>query len=107
MLTVTDQAATAIKGLIQQSEVPDGGLRIYAEPLEGDQASLELALTPQPGPGDQVMESEGALIYLETNAAAFLDDKVLDAAPEGDGVRFSINQQGGPDASQDGAGQPG
>ncbi|MGH2734326.1 MAG: hypothetical protein ACRDKZ_02000, partial [Actinomycetota bacterium] len=94
VLTVTDQASTAIKGLIEQSEVPDGGLRIFAEPLEGDQASLELALTPSPGPGDEVMDSQGALIYLETNAAAFLTDKVLDAALEGDGVRFSINEQG-------------
>lgn len=96
MLTVTEEAATAIKGLCESAEAPEGaGLRIYAQPVDEERASLELALTPEQGPGDQVVKEAGATIYLEPNAAAYLNDKILDADAEGEQVRFSINEQEG------------
>lgn len=108
MLTVTDEAATAIKGLCESPEAPEGsGLRIYAQPINENQASLELALSPEAGPGDQVLEASGATIYLEPNAAAFLEDKVLDAEAEGEQVKFSINEQGSGESDPSSNGAPG
>ncbi len=93
MLTITADAATAIKGIVETADVGGGGLRIYAEPQNDSEASLEIALAPEPGPGDQVIDAEGATIYLEPNAADFLDDKQLDADVEGDQIRFSVIDQ--------------
>lgn len=102
MLTVTTQAASAIKGLIEKSEVEDGGLRIHAQPVDESQATLELSLTTDPQPGDKVVASQGAEVYLEPAAAAFLEDKKLDASLEGEQVRFNIDEQAAPPADQDG-----
>ncbi len=93
MLTITTDAATAIKGIVDSADVEGGGLRIYAEPQNDSQASLEIALTPEPGSGDEVVDAEGATVYLEQNAAAYLDDKQLDADIEDEQVRFSITEQ--------------
>lgn len=93
MLTITADAATAIKGIVETADVGGGGLRIYAEPQNESEASLEIALAPEPGPSDQVIDAEGATIYLEPNAADFLDDKQLDADVEGDQIRFSVIDQ--------------
>ncbi|MGH2826892.1 MAG: iron-sulfur cluster biosynthesis family protein [Actinomycetota bacterium] len=93
MLTITTDAATAIKGIVDSADVEGGGLRIYAEPQNDSQASLEIALTPEPGAGDEVVDAEGATVYLEQNAAAYLDDKQLDADIEEEQVRFSITEQ--------------
>ncbi|MGH2698691.1 MAG: iron-sulfur cluster biosynthesis family protein [Actinomycetota bacterium] len=93
MLTITTDAATAIKGIVDTAEVEGGGLRIYAEPQNDNQASLEIALAPEPGPGDKVLDAEGAPVYLEQNAADFLDDKQLDADVEGEQIRFSVTEQ--------------
>ena len=93
MLTITADAATAIKGIVETADVDGGGLRIYAEPQNDSQASLEIALAPEPGPSDQVLDAEGATVFLEPNAADFLDDKQLDADVEGDQIRFSVIDQ--------------
>jgi iron-sulfur cluster assembly protein len=93
VLTITPDAATAIKGIVDSAAVEGGGLRIYAEPQNDSQASLEIALTPEPGAGDEVVDAQGATVYLERNAAAYLDDKQLDADIEDEQVRFSITEQ--------------
>ena len=93
MLTITTDAATAIKGIVETADVDGGGLRIYAEPQNDSQTSLEIALAPEPGPSDQIIDAEGATIYLERNAADFLDDKQLDADVQGDQIRFSVIDQ--------------
>lgn len=93
MLSVTDNAATAIRSLTAQPEVPEGaGLRIATDPGAG---SLTLSLAPEPGEGDQVLDTSGARLFLDTEAAELLDDKALDAVQAEDGVQFSLVQQPG------------
>ncbi|GAA3740735.1 iron-sulfur cluster biosynthesis family protein [Leifsonia bigeumensis] len=93
MLTLTENASTLIKNLADQTTVADAaGLRISAE---ADSANLSVDLTPEPEPTDQVIESAGARVFLEENAALALDDKVLDAQlDEAGAVRFAIGQAG-------------
>ncbi|MGH2749516.1 MAG: iron-sulfur cluster biosynthesis family protein [Actinomycetota bacterium] len=93
MLTITTDAATAIKGIVDTADADGGGLRIFAEPQNDNQASLEIVLAPEPGQGDQILDAEGATVYLEQSAAEFLDDKQLDADVEGDQIRFSVTEQ--------------
>ncbi|HEY7223169.1 MAG TPA: adhesin [Micromonosporaceae bacterium] len=92
MLTVTENAATAIRDITSQDVVPDGsGLRISAD--EGGTA-LTLSLVAKPFDGDQVVSSAGARLFLDRLAAQLLDDKELDVTvdPSGD-VQFAVGDQ--------------
>lgn len=92
MLAVTDNAATVIRDLTTQEEVPDGtGLRIAADAVEG---SLTLSLAAAPEVGDQVVDASGARLFLDTDAALLLDDKELDAAVDPAGsIQFAVGEQ--------------
>ena len=51
-------------------------------------------VTEAPQPGDQVLEEDGARVFLEETAAETLDDKVLDAqVDDNGGVQFTISVQ--------------
>ena len=51
-------------------------------------------MTDAPEPDDAVVEAEGTPVFLDTEAAAMLDDKVLDATVEGDSVGFMLRDAG-------------
>jgi iron-sulfur cluster assembly protein len=93
MLTLTDSAASAIRSLTSQEDLPEEtGLRIMKQ---GDGAtSFQLALTEGPEAGDQVVEEGGARVFVEAEAAVILDDKALDAQlnEQGD-LAFRISDQ--------------
>jgi len=94
MLTLTDGAAQVIRTLTSQPELPaETGLRITAR--DEDMATFQLAVTEGPVAGDQVIEAEGARVFLEPTAATALDDKALDAQVNDEGdVAFSVAEQG-------------
>ncbi len=92
MLTLTENASTVVKTLLEQTgEAASGGLRISQD--SPDSPALHVMPTQAPQPGDQVVEEEGARVFLEEVAAATLDDKVLDAqVDDGGGVQFTVAQ---------------
>jgi iron-sulfur cluster assembly protein len=95
MLTLTDNAVSAIRTLTSQPDLPqDTGLRIMAQG-EDATSSFQLALAESPADGDQVVEEGGARVFVEPAAAAVLDDKALDAqvTDQGD-LAFRIADQG-------------
>jgi len=90
MLTITDTAADAIKGIVATQEMPESaGLRVAAQP----EGTLEVSIAALPAEEDQVIEDSGAHVFLEPTAAEALDDKVLDAEVEGGEVRFAVGEQ--------------
>jgi iron-sulfur cluster assembly protein len=92
VLTLTENASTVVKTLVDQQEEA-GGLRISQD--APDSPALHVIPSRTPQPGDQVVEQSGAKVFLEETAALTLDDKVLDAqVDDGGGVQFSIGQQG-------------
>jgi iron-sulfur cluster assembly protein len=94
MLTITDTAAEAIKGIVASREVPEGaGLRISTRPESPAEGAFEVSVAPVPAEEDQVVEEAGAQVFLEPHAAEALDDKVLDAEIEGSEVRFAVGEQ--------------
>lgn len=109
MLLLTYDAATIIRAIVDQSEAADeGGLRIAARDVDGDEATLELSVAEQPDALDEVVEQDGAQVFLEPVAAEALSDKVLDASVEDGGVRFTLSPQpGGPLDSSNGLGAEG
>jgi iron-sulfur cluster assembly protein len=94
MLTLTNDAASAIRDLTAQPDLPDEtGLRITASPTEAG-PPLAISLSAGPQPGDQLVESDGARVYLDNDAAAALDGKALDADVSDQGeVRFQVTDQ--------------
>ncbi|MGH3168848.1 MAG: Fe-S cluster assembly protein HesB [Trebonia sp.] len=96
MLVLTEAAAEVVKSVTATPQAPDGaGLRIASSAVEpGDPGSLELMAAAGPGENDQVVEAEGARVFLEPNAALYLQDKVLDAQIDAQGnARFSLAVQ--------------
>ena len=89
MLTLTENASTIVKTLTDQSPDESAGLRISSN--NPDNTAFAAAVAPEPEASDQVVESGGARIFLETQAAEILDDKVLDARVDEEGaVSFAI-----------------
>ena len=92
VLTMTDNAADVVQKIVEQTVADEqAGLRI------SQTADESLALTPAATsePGDQVVEENGARVFLDEGAAALLDDKILDAQVEADGsVQFAVGVQG-------------
>ena len=93
MLTLTENASTVVKTIVDQSaEAQEAGLRISQDAV--DSPALHVIPTEAPQPGDQVLEEAGARVFLEETAAQTLDDKILDAqVDESGGVQFSITPQ--------------
>ncbi|RZU73716.1 Fe-S cluster assembly iron-binding protein IscA [Micromonospora kangleipakensis] len=92
MLTMTDNAMMVIRDLAVQEDVgEDGGLRIAADT---DAGSLSIELVPQPAQGDQVVDNEGARIFLDADAAELLNDTSVDATVDDEGiVQFGFTER--------------
>lgn len=94
MLTLTENANQVLKAIADQTQQgDDAGLRISQEGTDATSLAVEQAEAPTDG--DQVIEeTPGARVFLEENAAATLDDKVLDAeVDQSGGVEFRIGVQ--------------
>ena len=93
MLTLTENASTVVRTLVDQTGAADqAGLRISQD--APDSPALHVIPTEAPQPGDQVVEEDGARVFLEEVAAVTLDDKILDAqVDDRGGVQFTIAPQ--------------
>ncbi len=94
MLTLTENASAIVNQITTQ---PGGsetaGLRISTE--AGPEPAFAVSAAQGAEPGDQVVEQDGATVYLDPSAAELLDDKVLDAAVDTSGkVEFALTLQG-------------
>jgi iron-sulfur cluster assembly protein len=94
LLALTDNAVEAVKNIVSSSEETSdtSGLRVVAE-RAGMQANLQLSVVTLPAEDDEVIEEQGARVFLEQEAASLLDDKVLDATVEQNQVAFTIADQ--------------
>ena len=93
MLVVTEQAADAIKGILEENDASDGaGLRITGD-AEGDETALEFSVAEGAEDGDTVVSQSGASVFLDSVAAEVLADRVLDVEEHGDHFHFSLDEQ--------------
>jgi iron-sulfur cluster assembly protein len=93
LLTLTQNATSAIEGLLAGPGMPDSaGIRI-ASAITGDgndPGALQLGLAAAPDDHDRVIQDHGARVFVEDAVVPLLDDKLLDADADGEQVRFSI-----------------
>ncbi|MEU6073369.1 adhesin [Micromonospora sp. NPDC047074] len=92
MLTMTDNAVMVIRDLATQQDVAqDGGVRIAADT---DAGSLTVELVAEPVEGDQVVDNQGARIFLDSDAADLLGDASVDASVDDEGiVQFGFTEK--------------
>jgi Fe-S cluster assembly iron-binding protein IscA len=96
VLAISEDAATAIRGIVGAAGVPEGaGLRITREVNTeaggAERTELRLSVVAAPQEGDEVLEEER--VFVDPDAAELLDDKLLDADVVGDDVQFSLDVQ--------------
>jgi len=72
MLMLTEDAIQAVRGLVSSSPtVPDdAGLRIVGQREGEAEIGLQLELAEAPAEDDQVIEEEGARVFLEPEAVS-------------------------------------
>jgi len=86
LLTLTEQAQTAVRTLTQDPQAPEtAGLRI----MPGTEG-LELMLVAEPVAGDALIEDEGARVFVEPQAAQLLQEQTLDAQVEDGNFNFFL-----------------
>lgn len=88
-MILTENAVLVIRDLAAQEGAPTiAGVRIAVDPT-GE--SLRVEPVERPAEGDEVVESLGARVFLDSDAADLLGDKALDAMVDDDGgVQFSV-----------------
>jgi iron-sulfur cluster assembly protein len=99
MLMVTREAEQAIETIVTQAGPPRvAGVRISAEHSRANGGNpirdVRLAVIESPRLGDEAVE--GAQVFLDPDAAALLDDKVLDAEIDAGQIEFSLHHRGAP-----------
>jgi Fe-S cluster assembly iron-binding protein IscA len=90
MLALTENVTEIVKKLTE--EVPEiSGLRIATEP---DGQSMSVGPADHAEPTDQVVEQDGATIYVDGQASEILADKILDGGVDQEGnIQFALAQQ--------------
>jgi iron-sulfur cluster assembly protein len=97
MLVLTEAAAEVVKSVTTDARAPAGtGLRIESSVSEPqDAGALHVTAAEGPRENDQVIEAAGARVFLEPQAAAYLEDKVLDGKLDEQGnAHFYLGVQG-------------
>jgi Fe-S cluster assembly iron-binding protein IscA len=90
MLTLAPSAVEAVDALLHSEELPEeAGLRIALAPGT-DEIALNIEVAEAPGAEDEVIEEEGARVFVEPNAAEFLADAQLEARTQGDQIAFGV-----------------
>jgi iron-sulfur cluster assembly protein len=96
VLTLSNDATLVIRNAIENApKVPDtGGLRLVKSHTDDGQARLSMALADTPEIDDQIVEREGARVFVEAALSDELADKQLDIAQADDGrVRFRLDER--------------
>jgi len=92
MLTLTETARSVVSTIAerQQPDAEEAGMRISPSP----DGAFAVAAVAAGEPGDEVVTSGSARVYLDQAASEVLNDKVLDAevSPEG-AVSFQLAPQ--------------
>ena len=94
MLTLTTGAVAAIRDITQQPGLPEEtGVRIAGTSASNGSPAFEIAVAAMPEPTDEVIESDGARVFLDPEASVAFEDKALDAEVDEDQVRFRIEDR--------------
>ena len=84
MLQIDDEAVDALAGI--------GAIRITAEEIDGE-VEISIDDASEPTEGDEVVERNGARVFLDAAAADALADQVIGVHAHGDHFHFTFEDQ--------------
>ena len=84
MLQISEEAVDALKEL--------GAIRITAEE-DGEELELSIENVEEPSDGDEVVERDGARVFLDAAASEALADQVIGIHSHGDHFHFTFDDQ--------------
>ena len=84
MLQISEEAVDALKEL--------GAIRITAEEVD-EELELSIENAQEPSEGDEVVERDGARVFLDAAASEALSDQVIGIHAHGDHFHFTFDDQ--------------
>jgi iron-sulfur cluster assembly protein len=75
---LTNAAATMVRNLLTQKNVPDYGLRVFVAGGGCSGLSYGMALEPEARPYDHVVEHEGVKIFIDPTSMMYLTQATID-----------------------------
>jgi Fe-S cluster assembly iron-binding protein IscA len=93
MFTMTPRAHAVVRRVTAHARIGcSSGLRIAARTTDDD--ALDVGTAPGPRAGDEVVERDGARVFLDHEALPRVRGRVLDAVTEGDGrIHFVVRRR--------------
>ena len=77
-IEISDKAAARIKALLSEKNTPGGGLRLGVKGGGCSGLSYHVDWAPEPSRFDQVIERDGARVFVDPKSAIFLAGTVVD-----------------------------
>ena len=78
MIEITDQAVAKVKELIEMQQKEGSGLRVYVKGGGCSGLSYFIDWAVEPSRFDQVIEKDGARVFVDPKSAVFLQGTVVD-----------------------------
>lgn len=90
MITLTEQAATKVKALMEQQEKSDAALRVFVQGGGCAGFKYGMAFDDQVEETDQVMNFHGVKVVIDEMSAPYLDGAEVDYTESLEGSGFAI-----------------
>jgi iron-sulfur cluster assembly protein len=91
MISLTDQAVTQLRGLMQQQGLDDLGLRVFVAPGGCSGFQYGMRFEDSAMDGDAIESNEGITVYVDEFSAQYLEGAEIDFVDELMGGGFTVH----------------
>lgn len=78
LLTMTDEAKSQLRSVLERQNKPDGALRVYVSPGGCSGFSYGMSLEDEIDPDDAVVEVQGVKVVVDEFSAQYLKGSLID-----------------------------
>jgi iron-sulfur cluster assembly protein len=90
VLTLTDEAVSRLKSVLQSQDLPTGALRVFVTPGGCSGFSYGMSLEPEPAEDDEVVEQSGVKVVVDAFSLQYLDGAQIDFVDSLMGGGFTV-----------------
>jgi len=77
-LTLTDEAVTRLKNVLETQAAPEGALRVFVTPGGCSGFSYGMSLEPEPADDDEIVEQAGVKVVVDPFSLQYLSGAQID-----------------------------
>src|SRR5215213_4719306 len=77
-LTLTNEAVTRLRSVLEDQQAPDGALRVFVSPGGCSGFSYGMSLEPEPADDDEVVERSGVKVVVDPFSLQYLGGAQID-----------------------------